>query len=83
MSSLMSGSLNLFYVRCHLTVQTSQINLRIFSNVVYFTGRAIAGEDSLNSLTSRAATYAKRVKWVNANKEAIRATIRSKVLSLA
>lgn len=43
------------------------INLRIFSNAVYFTGRAIAGEDSLESLTSRAGAYAKRVKWVNAN----------------
>ncbi len=30
-------------------------------------GRAIAGEDSLESLTSRAGAYAKRVKWVNAN----------------
>ena len=56
---------------------------RIFSNVVYFTGRAIAGEDSLDSLTSRAATYAKRVKWVNANREAIRSTIRNKVSALA
>eukprot|EP00798_Chlamydomonas_sp_ICE-L_P016519 gene16519-22746_t len=37
------------------------INLRIFSNVVFFTGRAIAGEDDIDSLTSRAGTYAKRV----------------------
>uniref|UniRef100_A0A0G4HQ43 Uncharacterized protein n=1 Tax=Chromera velia CCMP2878 TaxID=1169474 RepID=A0A0G4HQ43_9ALVE len=47
------------------------INLRIFSNVIYFTGRAHAGEDSIESLTSRAAAYAKRVRWVNANKDAI------------
>lgn len=47
------------------------INLRIFSNVIYFTGRALAGEDSIESLTSRAGSYAKRVQWVNANREAI------------
>jgi hypothetical protein len=39
------------------------INLRIASNAVYFTGRAVGGEDSIEALTSRAATYAKRVKW--------------------
>jgi len=44
---------------------------RIFSNVIYFTGRAYAGEDGLDSLTSRAGSYAKRVKWVNANRAAI------------
>ncbi|KAG1667858.1 hypothetical protein FOA52_011046 [Chlamydomonas sp. UWO 241] len=53
------------------------INLRIFSNTVYFTGRAIAGEDSLDSLTSRAPAYAKRVKWVNANRGASRLRLRS------
>lgn len=47
------------------------INLRIFSNVVYFTGRAYSGEDDLKSLTSRAASYAQRVRWVNANRGAI------------
>ena len=29
------------------------------------------GEDDLKSLTSRAASYAKRVRWVNANRDAI------------
>lgn len=52
------------------------INLRIFSNVIYFTGRAYAGEDGLESLTSRAPSYAKRVRWVNANREQIMATIK-------
>lgn len=47
------------------------INLRIFSNVIYFTGRAWAKEDGLDSLTTRAGTYAKRVRWVNANRQAI------------
>jgi hypothetical protein len=39
--------------------------------VVYFTSRAMAGEDSLESLTSRAGSYAKRVRWVNANRGAM------------
>ena len=47
------------------------INLRICSNVVYFTGRALVGEDSLDSLTSRAGTYAKRVDWVEENRDAL------------
>ena len=47
------------------------INLRILSNVVYFVGRALAGEDDISSLTSRAGTYAARVVWVNDNAEKI------------
>ena len=43
-----------------LTALPDCINLRIFSNVIYFTGRAYAGEDGLESLTSRADAYAKR-----------------------
>ncbi|GIL84124.1 hypothetical protein Vretimale_11089 [Volvox reticuliferus] len=58
------------------------VNLRIFSNAVYFTGRAIAGEDSLESLTSRAGSYAKRVRWVNANRGALVAVIREKMATL-
>ncbi|GFR42782.1 hypothetical protein Agub_g3745 [Astrephomene gubernaculifera] len=55
------------------------INLRIFSNAVYFTGRALAGEDSLESLTSRAASYAKRVRWVNTHREQLAAAIRERM----
>ncbi|KAG2434962.1 hypothetical protein HYH02_012158 [Chlamydomonas schloesseri] len=58
------------------------INLRIFSNAVYFTGRAIAGEDTLESLTSRAGAYAKRVRWVNANRDALANCIRTKMAAL-
>jgi Ser/Thr protein kinase RdoA (MazF antagonist) len=43
------------------------INLRVLSNVVYFVGRALAGEDDIRSLTTRAEAYAARVRWVNAN----------------
>ncbi|KAI8466902.1 MAG: kinase-like domain-containing protein [Monoraphidium minutum] len=52
------------------------INLRIFSNVIYFTGRAYAGEDGLESLTSRAGSYAKRVRWVNANRSPMAAALK-------
>jgi len=47
------------------------INLRILSNVVYFVGRAVSQEDTAESLTSRAASYAKRVQWINENKQDI------------
>jgi homoserine kinase type II len=47
------------------------INLRMFSNVIYFTGRAVSGEDDLKSLTSRAGSYSKRVRWINANRSAL------------
>lgn len=40
---------------------------------------AMANEDSLESLTSRAGAYAKRVRWVNANKDAIVKTIKEKM----
>jgi homoserine kinase type II len=43
--------------------------LRILSNVVYFVGRAVAGEDSTAPLTSRAELYAKRVRWVYGKRE--------------
>ena len=48
------------------------IKLRVLSNVVYFVGRAAAGEDQLTSLTSRAEAYAARIRWVNANGQIIR-----------
>jgi homoserine kinase type II len=47
------------------------INLRVLSNCVYFVGRAIAKQDSIETLTSRAAMYADRVVWVNENKDLI------------
>ncbi len=41
------------------------INLRIVSNVVFFVGRARAGEDEWATLTLRLDTYARRVGWVD------------------
>lgn len=40
------------------------INLRILSNVVYFCGRSVAGEDDISSLTTRIENYEKRVNWI-------------------
>jgi Ser/Thr protein kinase RdoA (MazF antagonist) len=59
------------------------INLRIFSNVIYFTGRALAGEDGIESLTTRADSYAKRVRWVDANRGAIVAAVKERMAVLA
>jgi len=47
------------------------INLRIFSNVLFFIGRALAGEDTIEAFTKRARMYADRVVWVNSNRQAI------------
>jgi len=47
------------------------INLRILSNVVYFVGRHIAGEDNISSITTRIENYARRVDWVKANGDVI------------
>jgi hypothetical protein len=33
------------------------INLRVLSNCVYFVGRALVGQDTIDLLTSRAAMY--------------------------
>eukprot|EP00667_Euglena_gracilis_P010721 EG_transcript_10926 len=55
------------------------ISLRIFSNVIYFTSRAMAQEDGIESLTSRAPSYAKRVRWINDNRDAIVSAIKSRM----
>ena len=47
------------------------IILRVLSNVVYFVGRAVAGEDSMDSLIKRAETYSKRVAWLKSNRGVI------------
>lgn len=44
---------------------------------------ALAKEDGIESLTTRADSYAKRVRWVNANREAIVAAVKDKMLALA
>jgi len=47
------------------------IILRILSNVVYFVGRAIAKEDGIEALTTRATNYAGRIKWIHQNRKEI------------
>jgi Ser/Thr protein kinase RdoA (MazF antagonist) len=47
------------------------IRLRILSNVVYFVGRALAGEDRISTLTSRIETYCKRLRWLKTNEAEI------------
>jgi homoserine kinase type II len=41
------------------------IRARVLSNVVYFAGRAVSGEDSVEPLSGRAGVYAKRVRWLH------------------
>ena len=55
------------------------INMRVMSNCVYFVGRAIAKEDSIESLTKRADMYAQRMVWVRDNREKIVESIRSRL----
>ena len=55
------------------------LKLRILSNAVYFVGRALAGEDSMERLAGRAETYAQRLRWIDAHGDAIRTMLQSKV----
>lgn len=55
------------------------ITLRILSNVVYFVGRAIAGEDNISTLTTRIENYEKRINWLKENANAIVAHIIGKM----
>lgn len=43
----------------------------------------MAKEDGIESLTTRADSYAKRVRWVNANREAVVAAVKDKMMALA
>jgi len=55
------------------------INMRVMSNAVYFVGRAIAKEDTIDSLTKRADMYAQRMVWVRDNREKIVECIKSRM----
>jgi homoserine kinase type II len=41
------------------------IKLRVLSNVIYFAGRFLGGEDTLEPLTGRAAVYASRLRFLD------------------
>lgn len=47
------------------------INLRILSNIVYFVGRHLAGEDDISTITTRIENYARRVEWIKSNSDII------------
>ena len=54
------------------------IRLRILSNVVYFVGRALAGEDRLSTVTDKMETYCKRLRWLKINETQITSLLRNK-----
>lgn len=43
--------------------------LRILSNVVFFVGRTLTGEDEPQQLTKRAAMYNSRIEWINEHRQ--------------
>ena len=45
------------------------VQLRILNNVVYFAGRALNGEDSIEPLRGRAGVYAQRCQWLDKNEQ--------------
>jgi homoserine kinase type II len=47
------------------------IILRILSNTIYFVGRAIAEEDSIEVLTERVEAYVNRIVWLKSNNDFI------------
>jgi len=51
--------------------------VRILSNIVYFVGRACAGEDTIEPIVGRAKIYAKRCDWLVDNDAEIVANIRA------
>lgn len=59
------------------------VNLRILSNVVYFIGRAISGEDNISSLTSRLEMYVNRMEWVRKNADAISKQLETEMMKFA
>lgn len=59
------------------------VNLRILSNIVYFLGRAQAGEDDISSLTKRLEMYVSRVEWVRRHADAISQRLTSEMLKSA
>ena len=61
-----------------IEAMSTLIRLRILSNVVYFVGRAMSGEDQMSTLTCRIDNYCQRLRWVKNNEDAIASLIREK-----
>jgi homoserine kinase type II len=65
------------YADAEIQATPELVILRILSNVVFFVGRALVGEDTWEQLTGgRATAYVKRIKWLKENGELVRAAIR-------
>lgn len=56
------------------------IVVRVLNNVIYFAGRALAGEDSLDALTTRMAMYAARCAWIREKAPWMRQVLRAKLV---
>jgi len=54
-----------------IEVLADLVVLRILSNVVFFVGRATAGEDSIRTLTTRIDAYMRRIEWLRAHRQEI------------
>ena len=54
--------------RREIELMPDLIILRILSNVIYFGGRALAGEDTVEPLSGRAHIYAARIRWLHDNR---------------
>lgn len=61
-----------------IEAMSTLIRLRILSNVVYFVGRAMSGEDQMSTLTCRIDNYCQRLRWVKNNEDAIASLIKEK-----
>ena len=47
---------------------------------IYVTGRAVAGEDGFESITTRAENYYKRIEWLYRNRGAIVELVRERIV---
>ena len=56
------------------------IILRVLNNVVYFAGRAVAGEDDISALTTRVKMYADRCRWISERRDWIRTVLTTKLV---
>ena len=59
------------------------IVVRVLSNVVYFVGRALFGEDDWPCITSRAAMYAARIRWIRERAAWMEAVLRAHLVVAA
>lgn len=59
------------------------IIVRVLNNVIYFAGRALAGEDDLAALTTRMDMYAARCKWIRDKAAWMRAVLRAQLVEAA